>query len=211
MAVNMVDVMLALSLAKGYANSAIEGTVGPLHGLSAYEIAVSNGYSGTESQWLQTLYAKVDSSTKTWTIYDVVTNTYVDTGIDSSGLEGKSAYESAQEAGFTGTEGDFYSALLILSSIKTSGSATNFLNEQGKYVSVGIMQPPFIEDYSGSNSFVLPKTPDIIMDVMILSGTSTFYYLQDGDYSLAGKTIRINNPVMTTGMRLKVNYVSKEV
>lgn len=57
---------------------------GETQGLSAYEIAVKNGYTGTETEWLKSLKGK-----------------------DS----GKSAYEVAVDNGFTGTEAEWLESL----------------------------------------------------------------------------------------------------
>ncbi len=58
-------------------------------GLSAYEIAVNNGFTGTEEDWLDSLQGA--------------------TGID--GQDGLSAYEIAVNNGFTGTEEDWLISL----------------------------------------------------------------------------------------------------
>lgn len=60
-----------------------------LNGLSAYEIAVQNGFTGTETEWLASLQG---------------TN-----GID--GIDGLSAYEIAVQNGFTGTETEWLTSL----------------------------------------------------------------------------------------------------
>ena len=55
------------------------------NGESAYEIAVRNGFSGTEAEWLNSLNGSNGGA----------------------GQSGKSAYEIAMENGYTGTEDDF--------------------------------------------------------------------------------------------------------
>lgn len=67
-------------------------------GLSAYEIAVSNGYTGSEAEWLATLAGKDGKNGKDGK-----------DGLD--GEDGKSAYQLACEAGFVGTVGDWISSL----------------------------------------------------------------------------------------------------
>lgn len=52
------------------------------NGLSAYEIAVNNGFVGTEVEWLVSLQG-------------------------ADGADGKTAFESAQDGGYTGTEAQF--------------------------------------------------------------------------------------------------------
>ena len=44
----------ALASAKKFTKESIEGA-GALHGKSAYEIAVDNGFIGTEEEWLESL------------------------------------------------------------------------------------------------------------------------------------------------------------
>lgn len=50
-------------------------------------------------------------STMTWFEYDDETQTYVDTGINAEGTDGKSAYEVAIENGFIGTVSDWLASL----------------------------------------------------------------------------------------------------
>lgn len=54
-----------------------------LRGLSAYQLAVKNGYTGTEQQWLASI----------------------------TGVEGKSAYEVAKQEGYTGTKAEWLASL----------------------------------------------------------------------------------------------------
>lgn len=61
-------------------------------GKSAYEIALDNGFVGTEAQWLLSL--KGDDGTP-----------------GTNGTNGKTAYQSALDGGFTGTELEFNEAL----------------------------------------------------------------------------------------------------
>lgn len=56
-----------------------------LRGLSAYEIAVKNGYSGTEQQWVDSLngldgYSPYIGQNGHWFVYDDNTQEYIDTG-----------------------------------------------------------------------------------------------------------------------------------
>ena len=46
---------ITLAAAKKYTDNSILGTTGVLHGKSAYEIAVANGFKGTEKEWLEIL------------------------------------------------------------------------------------------------------------------------------------------------------------
>lgn len=67
------------------------GTQGP-PGKSAYEIAVENGFEGTEQEWLESLKGK-------------------DGRDGEKGEDGKSAYEIAVENGFEGTEQEWLESL----------------------------------------------------------------------------------------------------
>lgn len=79
-------------------------------GYSAYEIAVKNGFTGTEEEWLQSLHGKdgkngVDGR-------DGVDGTNGTDGMDGvNGKDGKSAYEVAVSNGFVGTEQEWIASL----------------------------------------------------------------------------------------------------
>lgn len=64
------------------------------NGKSAYELAVDNGYKGTESEWLTSLVGKVGAD-----------GTKGQNG--ENGTNGKSAYELAKDNGFTGSLADW--------------------------------------------------------------------------------------------------------
>lgn len=71
-----------------------QGLQGPqgLQGKSAYQVAVDNGFVGTEAEWLQSLEGADGAD-----------------GVD--GLDGKSAYQEAVEAGFVGNEQEWIDSL----------------------------------------------------------------------------------------------------
>jgi hypothetical protein len=85
--------------------------------LSAYDIAVNNGFTGTEAEWLESLKGE--------TAYELaVENGYTGTeeewlnslqgidGIDGEyAAQGLSAYQIAVENGFTGTEAEWLDSL----------------------------------------------------------------------------------------------------
>lgn len=86
-------------------------------GKSAYQIAVENGYTGNESQWLASLNGKSGVNGKS--AYELaVENGYKGTisqWLDSlkgvPGINGKSAYDLAVEKGYTGTEKQWLASL----------------------------------------------------------------------------------------------------
>jgi hypothetical protein len=64
-------------------------------GLSAYQIAVNNGFSGTEAQWLTSLQGANGA----------------DGATGQDGIDGLSAYQIAVNNGFTGTEAEWLASL----------------------------------------------------------------------------------------------------
>ena len=73
--------------------------------LSAYELAVENGFKGTEAEWLNSLKSK--------SAYEIaVENGFKGTEAEwLESLKGKSAYELAVENGFKGTEAEWLVSL----------------------------------------------------------------------------------------------------
>lgn len=65
-----------------------------IQGYSAYEVAVINGFSGTEKEWLASLKGGGGG------------------GGGGTGANGKSAYEIAKEHGFKGTEAEWLASLV---------------------------------------------------------------------------------------------------
>lgn len=70
------------------------------------------------------------------------------------------------------------------------------------------VQPPFIEDYTDTNVFTLPKTPAVIFDILVLESNTNLYYLRDGDYSVSGANVTISAPTLSSGMTVKINYTA---
>ncbi|WP_421877528.1 hypothetical protein [Marinoscillum sp.] len=82
-------------------------------GASAYEIAISNGFAGTESEWLASLEG-ADGATGAQGIQGLKGDRgdKGDTGADGSdGSDGASAYEIAVSNGFAGTESEWLASL----------------------------------------------------------------------------------------------------
>lgn len=80
-------------------------------GFSAYDIAVKNGFVGTEQDWLESLFIKGDSA------YDIaVKNGFVgseEEWLASLVANGKSAYDVAVENGFVGSEAQWLDSLYV--------------------------------------------------------------------------------------------------
>lgn len=92
----------------------IDGTIGQ-DGKSAYELAVENGFIGTEVEWLASLKGADGND-----------------GIDgTNGQDGKSAYQAALDGGFVGTELEFNESLAEVEnkqSILVSGTNIKTIN-----------------------------------------------------------------------------------
>ncbi len=78
-------------------------------GLSAYELAVLNGYSGTETQWLKDIAIKSITKTGTKDLVDTYTITYGNGSTSTFTVtNGESAYHMAVRLGrFSGTEAEW--------------------------------------------------------------------------------------------------------
>ena len=76
-------------------------------GESAYEIAVRNGFTGTEAEWLDSLKGEKGADGK-----DGAEGAAGADGADGAdGANGKTAYELAVDNGFTGTEAEWIASL----------------------------------------------------------------------------------------------------
>lgn len=88
----------------------MEINLGRVQGLSTYEIAVKNGFTGTEEEWLQSLNGKDGKNGADGR--DGVDGTNGTNGKDGvNGKDGKSAYEVAVSNGFVGTEQEWLASL----------------------------------------------------------------------------------------------------
>ena len=96
------------------ADSTVPGPAGPAgvdgaDGLSAYEVAVANGFKGTEAEWLASLQG-------------------ADGADGAAGADGDSAYEVAVANGFVGTEAEW---LATLKGVKGDQGIQGVQGEQG--------------------------------------------------------------------------------
>ena len=80
--------IITLLLARGYTDSVVNGE--GLKGESAYEIAVSNGFVGTEEEWLASLSPSINENGN-WEIGGV------DTGVAADVSESLEGYYSKEE------------------------------------------------------------------------------------------------------------------
>lgn len=83
-------------------------------GMSAYEVAVEDGFEGTEAEWLLTLVGPNGKSAYEIALDEGFIGTqgdWLDSIRGADGNDGKSAYEIAVEGGFAGTELQFNALL----------------------------------------------------------------------------------------------------
>lgn len=98
----------------------LTGTISKLeaiHGYSAYEVAIINGFKGTQEEWLESLKGEKGDKGDTG-----------DTGEKGDrGETGESAYEVAMRYGYAGTEAEFYADLSLFDERATAAenSAAN--------------------------------------------------------------------------------------
>lgn len=92
-------------------------------GASAYEVAVANGFEGTEAEWLESLIGPQGATGATGA-------TGKDGADGKDGTDGKSAYQYAVQGGYAGTEEEF-AALLA-----EGGGGVNVTAEVGQTILV---------------------------------------------------------------------------
>ena len=142
----------------------ISGTVAPsidldgnimatvLKGLSAYDIAVLHGFTGTEEEWLE--YLQGESA------YEVAVKNGFD-GTEEEWLEflhGESAYEVAVENGFDGTEEEWLKTLGATVSVGTvtAGDTVSITNSgTSKDVVFDFVLPTSIDSLSQNDTVIL--------------------------------------------------------
>lgn len=128
-------------------------------GKSAYQLAVDNGYTGTQAEWLVSLKGEKGAD-----------------GIGVDGLDGKSAYEIAKANGFVGTETEW------LASLKGKDATGGGTSTGGMFLDDGreIKQRFITGELHASNNYLLLETeipPEkVLLSYDILVEYGTFWY-----------------------------------
>ena len=170
------------------------------NGLSAYEIAVANGFVGTEAEWLASLHGP--SGDDGLSAYEIaVANGFIGTEAQwlasLYGSDGLSAYQIALANGFVGTEAQWL-ASLHGSSTETAQYVLSGLDakiELGVKASHTILEAHnFTTDKIYLEATTAPTDYDIIVDVK-KNGTSIFSTKPKISVGNLHKTI---NPVLVT-------------
>ncbi len=123
------------------------GLQGPA-GASAYQVAVANGFVGTEAQWIASLAGPPGAPGEKGDQGDQgiqgVAGTSGDPGAD--GIDGASAYEIALANGFVGTQEEWLESLVGAS----APSDLNAITIDGMPVSISTASPGDILRFNGS-------------------------------------------------------------
>lgn len=85
-----------------------------IRGLSAYQLAVKNGYEGTEEQWLTSITGVEGKSAYQVAQaegFEGTETAWLASLKGAKGDQGKSAYQVAQDGGYTGTEAQWLESL----------------------------------------------------------------------------------------------------
>lgn len=124
---------LIVTSASGTSSADLKGDKGDAgeDGDSAYQIAVENGYSGTEQEWLASLKG-------------------ADGQAGTNGINGKSAYELAVEAGYEGTEQDWIESLKGEKGETGERGATGDKGEKGETGTAGANGIPCTHSWNGT-------------------------------------------------------------
>lgn len=128
-------------------------------GKSAYEIAVDNGFEGTEADWLESLKGETGA-----------------TGV--AGADGKSAYAYAVDGGYTGTEDEFSEKLA--QEPPTSLPNPNTLTINGISYDGSQVVEITIEGGTTSDGETETILSDNLFDKSIATTKKTFYHSSSG-------------------------------
>jgi len=130
-----------------------------LKGLSAYEVAVENGYTGTVEEWLQSLIGNgiesVDMDSSGFLTIYFTDNTSYTTPIS---LKGLSAYQIAVDNGYVGTVEqwlDSLGATVELGTVTSGGSVSITNSGTDKNAVFDFVLPTSIEDLSQNETLIL--------------------------------------------------------
>ena len=164
---------------------------GPIsRGKSAYEIAVDNGFVGTEAEWLESLKGQNGESLQIKDIYDVALENGFEGDFDAflkayfndTDINGKSAYEIAVEAGFQGTEEEWLESLKGQTGAQgPQGDTIDLYEIYLKLIELGDINCSFLEfvqdylnvDLNTSNQQTISKA--ILSAVKIVTSNDVLY------------------------------------
>jgi hypothetical protein len=157
--------VITLALSKKYTDKSIEGTTGPLHGKSAYEIAVLKGYTGSEQDFVDDQHGYppyIDGGN--WWVYDsVTTHGYVDSGVSATGADGVPGQDGPiGQTGGTGPTGasgsDGFSPTIEVKTNTSTQYVLTITDDNHQY------DTPNLKGSGGSGGAVNSVTGDVVDD-----------------------------------------------
>lgn len=142
--------------------SASAEKISVIKGESAYQLAVLNGFKGTEEEWLESLKGEPGTSVGIDSHYEIDEGTIIiftdgNEVLIRKGADGKSAYETAVEGGFEGTEEEFAE---MLANAGTGGGG--IVNETDPTVPSWAKQPQKPKYDATEITFIQPDSQSIL-------------------------------------------------
>ena len=130
--------IVTYALLKKYIKSSLEGA-GALQGKSAYQIAVDNGYTGTEQEWIQSLKGNPPSigENGNWFIGDI------DTGVSAAGTKDFTKLQNRPTLNGVPIEGELVNVLSL-----SEEQVRKILEDASLTVWDGSSNPQWTKDYN---------------------------------------------------------------
>ena len=155
-------------------------------GYSAYEVAVINGFVGTEQQWLNSLVGEQGEQGEQ--------------GLPGlNGSDGDSAYQVALDNGFVGTEQQWLDSLNGDDAPSTMSAISftpyNLITSITGQAAVEQLYDLSVENYSNNDaSSIIVNTTDVVQNINLTSGSGDLN-LSLGNYPTKSglKTVIVNN------------------
>lgn len=183
-----------LTSAEQYTDTATEGILAEASAAAntAIQAALTESKSYTDQVAATTLTDAKDYTDSSAASTLTAANTYTDNA-DIANLAAAKSYTDTTVAAEAAT---------TLAEAKAYTDQTAAANPQ--------MQEPEEFTYTGSTTFTVSKSVAWISQIFVFNGSTSFYLLHKADYSVAAnKTdVTINNPTLTDGMTLTIQYAS---
>ena len=174
-----------------------------LRGLSAYQLAVKNGYTGTEQQWIASITGVEGKSAYEVAQaegYEGTKAAWLASLKGETGANGKSAYQLAQDGGYEGTQAEWLASLKGPKGDTGNAGMISFKGRAGEVL-------PATGDYNAdqitetnTKKFVSPTEKETWNGKLANSGGIMTGTLVTGPYSSAAAKQVLNCIVSTTDL-----------
>lgn len=178
-------------------------------GESAYDIAVRNGFKGTEKEWLESLKGEDGLSLSIENLYEAAKNEgyqgtlleFVKDYFEDVDIEGKSAYDLAVEEGYEGTLEEWLESLKGLSGPQGEpGDSVDLYQTYNKLIELGEVDCSFLEfvqqylnvDINLSNKESISNAIRSAVSIVALDTTIENLSTNSEGYSGAGVIYKLN-------------------